>query len=356
MDDDDAGQPALPTVCYSASAPTGLSTNDTQSNAVCPPQLVTHRERLAWEEFIFGVGPLTRIVYTRAVRRFVEHLESLGLSVASATPRHVAMYVESLHAKPGHGHHSQRPPRTMAIRTRKQHLAAIRHFYHQLVQRHAAIINPAASVRSPRLIVERGETRAIRSEQIRHTLAVIDSTTLIGQRDHAIITVLSLTAARVGAVAKLTRGNVRLDAASLRPRDEMLILEEKHAKRRQLPLSGELRSVLFQWLQRLGSGSVDDPLFPSLSPHRSITRGLSADDILRMVRRRLRGAGFPASGISCHSFRAGAATALLESGLELTRVQDLLGHADPRTTRMYDARSRQVQSETMERLTRLFAG
>jgi len=356
MEDDEAGQPALPTVCQSASGTTGLSTSARQSNAVCPPQLTTHRERLAWEEFIFGVGPLTRIVYTRAVRRFVEHLESLGLSVASATPRHVAMYVESLHAKPGHGHLSQRPPRIMAIRTRKQQLAAIRHFYHHLVQRHAAIINPAASVRSPRLIVERGETVAIRPEHIRDTLAVIDTTTLIGQRDHAIITVLSLTAARVGAVAKLTRGSVRLDAASLRPRDEMLILEEKNAKRRQLPLAGELRGVLFQWLQRLGPGGVDDPLFPSLSPHRPSNRGLTSQDILRMIRRRLQDAGLPSTELSCHSFRAGAATALLESGLELTRVQDLLGHADPRTTRMYDARSRQVQSETMERLTRLFAG
>lgn len=354
MDDNKAGQPALSTASHPAIATTGLPTTNTHSNVVCPRQLTSARERLAWEEFIVGVGPLTRIVYARAVQRFVRHLESLGLAVASATPRHLAIYVETLSAQPGH--RQQRRARSMAIRTRKQHLAAIRHFYHHLVQRHAAIINPAASVRSPRLIVERGETVAIRPDHIRQALAAIDTVTLIGQRDHGIITVLSFTAARVGAVAKLTRGSVRLDGVSPWPRDELLILEEKNAKRRQLPLTGELREVLFRWLQRLGPGDPDSPLFTSLCPSRTPSRPLTSQDILRMVRRRLHAAGFTDSNLSCHSFRAGAATALLDSGLELTKVQDLLGHADPRTTRMYDARSRQVQSETMDRLTRLFAG
>ena len=354
MDDHEAGQPAAPTASHPAIATTGLSTANPHSNMVCPPQLVSPRERLAWEEFIVGVGPLTRIVYARAVQRFVRHLESLGLAVASATPRHLALYVETLVAQPGR--HQHRPSRSMAIRTRKQHLAAIRHFYHHLVQRHAAIINPATSVRSPRLIVDRGETVAIRPEHIRQTLAAIDTATLIGQRDHAVITVLSFTAARVGAVAKLTRGSVRLDGIAPRPRDELLILEEKNAKRRQLPLCGELREVLFDWLQRTGPADPDGPLFTSLCPNRTPFRPLTSQDILRMVRRRLCAAGFTDPNLSCHSFRAGAATALLDSGLELTKVQDLLGHADPRTTRMYDARSRQVQRETLDRLTRLVAG
>lgn len=349
-----AGQPAAPPACHPASGRAGHLTTDALSNTVCPPQLTNARERFAWEEFIVGVGPLTRIVYGRAVRRFCAHLESLGLAVASATPRHVAGYIESLTALLGHRHTG--PSRPMAIRTRKQHLAAIRHFYHHLVQRHAAIINPAASVRSPRLVVERGETVAIQPEQVRHVLATIDTVTLIGQRDHAIITLLTFTAARVGAIARLTRASVRIDAASPSSRDEMIILEEKNAKRRQLPLTPELRDVLLRWLQRLGPADPAAALFPTLNLTRAGRRAMTGQDILRMIRRRLKSAGLSGHDLSCHSFRAGAATALLESGLELTKVQDLLGHADPRTTRMYDARSRQVQSQTLGRLTRLFTG
>lgn len=119
-------------------------------------------------------------------------------------------------------------------------------------------------------------------------------------------------------------------------------------------MTPELRTVLLQWLQRLGPADPAAPLFPTLNLTRSGRRAMTGQDILRMIRRRLKSAGLSGHDMSCHSFRAGAATALLESGLELTKVQDLLGHADPRTTRMYDARSRQVQSQTLNRLTRLF--
>jgi len=350
-----AGQPDTPTCSVLDGEPFRLpAIGDSLSNTVCPPQLNTAREKLAWEEFIVGVGPLTRIAYARAVRRLAEHLEAQSLTFASATPRHIATYIETLEAKPGHGQHGRRHP--AGVRTRKQHLAAVRHFYHHLVQRHGAIINPAASVRSPRLAVERGETIAIAPESIRQMLAAIDTATFIGQRDHAIITTLSHTAARVGAIAKLFRGSVRLDTISLRPRGEAIILEEKNAKRRQLPLAGELRAVLMRWLLRLGLGDLDGPLFPTLCPNRPVSRPMTGQDILRMVRRRMRAAGVGHAGHSCHSFRAGTATALLESGLELSRVQDLLGHADPRTTRMYDARSREVQGETLDRIASLLAG
>ena len=72
-----------------------------------------------------------------------------------------------------------------------------------------------------------------------------------------------------------------------------------------------------------------------------------------MVRRRFRAAGVTIPGLTCHGFRAGAATVLLGAGMELTRVQDLLGHADPRTTRLYDARSREAQMDILSRLSTL---
>jgi len=45
--------------------------------------------------------------------------------------------------------------------------------------------------------------------------------------------------------------------------------------------------------------------------------------------------------ITPHSLRHACATLALDAGAELRDVQDLLGHADPRTTRRYDrARNR----------------
>lgn len=355
-----SGHPPVPTsdhpdgdtAVLPASAASVLLTSYS-SNTVCPPQLVSPRERLAWEEFITGVSPLTQIVYARAIRRFLHHLKATGVPVRAASPTIVHDYIDTLVASPGHRQH--RPLRPASTRTRKQHLAAIRHLYHHLVLRHAAVINPAASVRSPRLVVERGETAAIRPEQVRAVLGAIDTDTPIGHRDHTIISVLTLTAARVGAVARLRRGSVTVTSAPHASPSDNIVLEEKNARRRRLPLTGELRSRLAQWLDRLGPCTTDAPLFPSMSPPHTTPRAVTAHDILRMVRRRLEAAGIVEHRLTCHSFRAGAATALLESGVDLTRVQDLLGHADPRTSRMYDARSRHVRQETLERLTQVYA-
>ena len=353
MDDEPAGQPDNHcATMLLREGPPGLPVRQ-PANTVCPPQLSTARERLAWEEFIVGVGPLSRIAYARAVRRFMSHLGTLGLSVASATPRHVAIYIESLAALPGF--RQQQAPRPMAIRTQKQHLAAIRHFYHHLIQRHAAIINPANSVRSPRLVVERGETRAMDAGTVRRLLDSIDPTTLIGHRDRTIITLLSRTAARVGAITKLTRGSVRFHRDSGTTAGASLTLHEKNAKRRHLPLTPELRNTLEAWLMRTDPGNADDPMFFSIHPSRHVRRAMQSQDVLRMIRRRLVEAGVSSEGLSCHSFRAGAATSLLAAGVELTKVQDLLGHADPRTTRLYDARARQVQEDTLLRLAREMA-
>ncbi|MCB9871214.1 MAG: tyrosine-type recombinase/integrase [Planctomycetes bacterium] len=53
---------------------------------------------------------------------------------------------------------------------------------------------------------------------------------------------------------------------------------------------------------------------------------------------------------SCHSCRKATATNLLEQGVELADVQNFLGHADPRTTKLYDQRQLSVTRNIVERI------
>jgi integrase/recombinase XerD len=73
-------------------------------------------------------------------------------------------------------------------------------------------------------------------------------------------------------------------------------------------------------------------------------------DICRMMKRRLKAAGLPGQ-YSPHSFRVATVTDLLEQNVELESVQDLAGHADPRTTRLYDRRRRKVTRNIVERIS-----
>jgi site-specific recombinase XerD len=69
-----------------------------------------------------------------------------------------------------------------------------------------------------------------------------------------------------------------------------------------------------------------------------------------MVKRRMKDAGLPAR-LSPHSFRVATITDLLKQGVPLEDVQVLAGHADPRTTRLYDRRGRQVSRNIVERIS-----
>jgi integrase len=73
-------------------------------------------------------------------------------------------------------------------------------------------------------------------------------------------------------------------------------------------------------------------------------------DVLRMVKRRFRKAGLPPN-LTCHTFRATTITDLLDQGINPDDVQHLAGHADPRTTRLYDRRKREVTRNIVERIS-----
>jgi integrase/recombinase XerD len=57
------------------------------------------------------------------------------------------------------------------------------------------------------------------------------------------------------------------------------------------------------------------------------------------------------SRLSPHSFRVATITDVLAQGVPLENVQQLAGHADPRTTRLYDRRQRRVTRNIVERIS-----
>jgi integrase/recombinase XerD len=62
---------------------------------------------------------------------------------------------------------------------------------------------------------------------------------------------------------------------------------------------------------------------------------MSTTNAFRAVRKLARDAGVT-KHVTPHTLRHTAATLALAGGAPLHKVQDMLGHADPRTTRRYD--------------------
>jgi site-specific recombinase XerD len=237
----------------------------------------------------------------------------------------------------------------VALPTKKQHLAALRHFFDQLVTRHAVLLNPAASVRGERYQVVEGKTPEISVEQARRLLQSINTTHVVGLRDRAIVGILVYTAARVGAIAKL-RVRDYIDAGD----QYCLRFTEKGGKSREIPVRHDLQQFMTSYFAAANSTSAqpEAPLFrTTIRRTKQLTEHpMTAGDMGRMVKRRMRDAGLPAR-LSPHSFRVATITDLLAQGVPLEDVQHLAGHADPRTTRLYDRRQRRVTRNIVERIS-----
>jgi site-specific recombinase XerD len=290
----------------------------------------------AWEEFLFGQlrNPHTRRSYQRIAARFLRWCEERGLALHNIAPAHVGQFLDGL---------------PDAVSSKKVYLAAIRHLFDTLVVRHVVVLNPAASVRGERYQVVEGKTPEISIEQARRLLSSIDTRHVVGLRDRAIIAMLIYTAARTGAVARLRLRDF-FDAGD----QHCLRFLDKGGKSREIPVRHDLQGFLFDYINAAGLGSVpaDSPLFRSATGRtRMLTDlGMTADDIGRMVKRRMRDAGLP-SRLSPHSFRVTTITDLLVQGVPLEDVQHLAGHSDPRTTRLYDRRQRRITRNIVERIS-----
>jgi len=292
--------------------------------------------QFAWDEFIYGRirNPRTRRAYSHVVRQFLEHCRQPGRDLTRIAPRDVGLYLDSLAYAPA---------------TKKLHLAGIRHFFDSLVTRHVVVLNPAASVRGERLQVIEGKTPEIGIEQARKLVRSIDTSHVVGLRDRAIIGILIYTAARVGAVATLRRANF-YNASD----QHCLRFSEKGGKSREIPVRHDLTQFIIEYLTASGLEYAEksSPLFrTTIRRTRRLTQSaVTADDIARMVKRRLRQAGL-SERLSPHSFRVTTITDLLTQGVPLEDVQNLAGHADPRTTRLYDRRQRKVTRNIVERIS-----
>lgn len=320
-----------------------------------PPAIVAEAgdaARFAYAEFFQAEldNEHTHRAYRRAVNRFLDWCDACGLELHRIAPAHVGEYVRTLTTEPRRTRAGKVLVKPASKPMQKLHLAAIRQFFDRLVVRHVVVLNPAASVRGPKHTVSEGKTPAISPEQARAVLQTIETRSVVGLRDRAIVATMIYTAARAGAVAKLRLGDFYTDG-----RQWFFRFDEKGGKVRDIPCRHDLEGYVQEYIAAAGIAADDAsaPLFRTArGKTRALTRnGVRQKDVLRMVKRRFKEAGLPAAMLTCHTFRATTITDLLTQGVPLEDVQHLAGHADPRTTRLYDRRKREVTRNIVERIS-----
>jgi integrase/recombinase XerD len=278
----------------------------------------------------------TRLAYYRAVVRFFTWCDRHKLTeLVAIEPLHVAAYIEEL----------QRGYEKPSV---KQHLAALRMLCDWLVTGGILATNPAHAVRGPKHVVKSGKTPVLTGEQARTLLDSIDTSTMVGLRDRALISIMTFAFARIGAVVAM-----RVEDYYPQGKRWWVRLHEKGGKRHEMPAHHTLEAYLDAYIDAAGlRDSGKSPLFRSAAGRTGMLTesAMHRIDAYRMIRRRAADAGFKLR-INCHTFRATGITAYLEAGGTLENAQAMAAHESPRTTKLYDCTGDAITLDEVERIT-----
>lgn len=282
-------------------------------------------------------SPLTVTAYLRDVAAFRQGLDDE--SRAARAPEAVTVTEVRAHLASLFGRNDA------ASIARK--LSSLRAFFRFLEKRGCIRGNPAASVRSPRR--KRPLPRAL---DVDDTFRLVESpgrpathrrahSEALRARDCALLEVLYGAGLRVSECVGLDLGDVDGD------RYGTPILHIRHGKgdkARIVPVGAKAKEALERWRAlRPTLPSGDGALFVSVAGRR-----LTARSVQRMVKRWTLEAGI-AQRATPHALRHSFATHLLDGGVDLRTIQELLGHASLASTQIYTRVS-------LEHLTSVYDG
>lgn len=169
--------------------------------------------------------------------------------------------------------------------------------------------------------------KVLNQEQVSKFLSVINTSTITGKRQMAIIMVMLKCGLRVSEVTKLTRGDIDFD------RHTLYIQMSKGGKDRYVPMSNAVEDCIREWLKIAPESKWLFSTFKGKQP--------AARNICEMVYSLSKRSGvYLQDGadkklVHPHALRHTYATEMMNNGLNIRQVQQLLGHSSISTTQVY---------------------
>ncbi|MBR5489853.1 MAG: tyrosine recombinase XerC, partial [Oscillospiraceae bacterium] len=204
--------------------------------------------------------------------------------------------------------------------SRARKIASIKSFYKYLTVKAKLIeINPVQDLDSPKL--PRTLPKYLSLDESRQLLNSIDGKHKI--RDYCIICIFLNCGLRISEIVGLNLNDIRSDS---------IRVMGKGSKERIVYLNDSTAAAINDYLLERRSIAAIDRSALFLSNRR--TR-MSRESVHAMVKKSLLRAGLDSSKYSSHKLRHTAATLMLQNGVDVRTLQELLGHEHLNTTQIY---------------------
>lgn len=230
--------------------------------------------------------------------------------------------------------------RNNSISTRNQRLAAIHAFYRYLQRRELSCFDLCSRILS--IPNKKAPTKTLSyfsTEEVTILINLPNTRTKDGFRDYVLLLFMYETAARAQEIADLRKKQLFLDHDS-----SHVILIGKGNKERRVPLSEDLSKVLKKYIKTFKIDS-DDWVFKNKWNDQLTTKGI--EYILKKYIQKSKKI-YPEKfneSYSNHSMRHTRAMHLLEAGVNLIYIRDILGHTSVVTTEIYAKTNPKVKEQ-----------
>lgn len=205
-------------------------------------------------------------------------------------------------------------------KSRSRKISTIRSFFRFLeVKRHYIDYNPVADYEFPKL--KKTDPSFL---SLKNSIKLLDSISGKNkERDYAIITLFLNCGLRISELCGLNLESIQ---------ENQVKVHGKGNKDRTLYLNNACLTALQDYLavRPIASGRDRNALF--LSSHK--TR-ISRATVHQLVKKHIGEAGLDRSTLSAHKLRHTAATLMLQSGVDVRTLQEVLGHNNLSTTQIY---------------------
>jgi len=226
----------------------------------------------------------------------------------------------------------------MTPRTIRRKVSSIRAFFRFMTEEEGIAADPCRFLRSPRLNADLPDHLAV--SEVEALLEAVPAATPLGIRNRALLELAYGSGLRESELVTLTLDRLNLEEGFVRPLG-------KGSRERLVPMGGPSVEWMKRYLSearpsraRRGSGRV-----VLLS---RTGKPLSRMTVWSVVKTSALAAGL-LHRVHPHTLRHSFATHLLAGGADLRVVQELLGHADIRTTEIYTSVDRTRLSSVVEK-------
>jgi len=208
-------------------------------------------------------------------------------------------------------------------------VAALKTFFHWLIQRGLTTEDPALQLRSPK--VEKRTPRLLSEEEVNR---LFESASKMppprSLRDRALLEVIYATGMRVSEAIALRLSDVDFENNAIR-------CAGRGTRQRTVPLTSQAAAALRDYLENARGDMVNnaDTDFLFVNP---LGSKLTRQAVWQLTRQHAQTAGIEGE-LTPHTLRHSRAAHMLNNGEDIRRVQEWLGHANLATTQMYRSRA-----------------